>query len=253
MKGQSAIEYLTTYGWMVLAVTVAGTTFYTTVEPQCTPSARSLGDTELSITDVVTTTDGLELVFESPSTEEVTVDEVNITNKGINRVKTAQIDPGGTSYLVAGANNTEGGSCETINLQVVYDTEYISNQDAEYELELPITDLENIIQFIAKRGGEIPELEVQSTLRPTNETICFGRNCPEDANQSKNSRVERSGDTVYGPIKTKKLSFECVGGGCELQEGDYPGYLNRTSSTADGTLLVKSFKPINKNLCIGRC
>lgn len=253
MKGQSAIEYLTTYGWMVLAVTVAGTTFYSTVDVGCEPSINRVGDTELSLSTVATTTDGLELELESPSTGEVTVDEVNITNKNITRVNSKKVDAEGTNYLVANANKTEGGSCETLNLQVVYDTEYLSNQDAEYEVRVPVAGLEEIIRFLRIGGGQIPEIESQSSLKPTNGSICFGDDCPSEENQSKNSRVERSGDTIYGTVKTKRITFNCVGDGCENQTGDNPGYLNETSNTVDGTLFIKSFKPVNKIVCIGDC
>jgi len=251
VKGQSAIEYLTTYGWMLLAVSIAGTTFYTTLDTGCSTQLTASSDSELSLKDVGITRQGLAAVFTSP-TGDVTIDEVNITNKDINRVKTVPVDAEGTSYVIADANKTEGGSCQKVDLQVSYDTEYLSNLDAEYELELPVGSLENLIKYLRQSGGDIPEIKVQSTVKATNNQICFGRNCP-NTESDKNSKVNRSGDTIYGTVQTKEIDFECIGGNCKQETGSLEGYLNRTKNTADGTLKFKEIKPINKNVCIGAC
>jgi len=50
-KGQSAIEYLMTYGWMLLVVAIVGGAIFATVQGQCTQTTSGFTGTDVIVED----------------------------------------------------------------------------------------------------------------------------------------------------------------------------------------------------------
>lgn len=254
MKGQSAVEYLATYGWMALAVSVSGAAIYSGVNTGgCGFSAEGIGNQEVSLEKAAIAENQLALRLKSNSLSKVEIQSINVTNEDINRVKNAEVDGDGTTYILANAEKSDG-TCKELNTQIIYSTEYIDNLGTEVKLNLPVENLEQLIVFLKRNGGSIPEINSTSTIRPTNETICFGDKCETTEGEEKpapQSYTNRSGDTMTGTLRTQQIQFECAGNQCQAQEGSLSGYLNKTQNNIDGTLNTTEIKPINEKICLG--
>ncbi|NMJ77422.1 hypothetical protein GLU64_03360 [Nanohaloarchaea archaeon] len=71
-KGQSAIEYLTTYGWMLLFVGIVGGLIFGIVQSNTEESSVSgLQDSDLSVDNFGITSSGLSLELRSTATDEL--------------------------------------------------------------------------------------------------------------------------------------------------------------------------------------
>lgn len=80
MKGQSAIEYLMTYGWMLVVVAIAAGVVYATVGERCTRSTSGMSGTDVRLQDFGTTPSG-EMQIELMNAQNDPVEITNITLK----------------------------------------------------------------------------------------------------------------------------------------------------------------------------
>lgn len=78
-KGQSAIEYLTTYGWMLLVVAIVGAAIFATIGDTegNAPDIQEFGD-EFRIEDPSVSSDG-DLIFNVRNVEQAQKDIENVT------------------------------------------------------------------------------------------------------------------------------------------------------------------------------
>jgi hypothetical protein len=78
-KGQSAIEYLTTYGWMLLVIAIVGGAIFTTVQNSSQiQSTSGLANADVQIENFgVTGEDGLDMELRAASRDQV--ENVNVT------------------------------------------------------------------------------------------------------------------------------------------------------------------------------
>jgi hypothetical protein len=83
-KGQSAIEYLTTYGWMLLAVALIGVSIFAIISgQQSSKEVSGFAEDDLRVTDFGSTTDGnLSLSFRNWNPDSASIKYVNITADG---------------------------------------------------------------------------------------------------------------------------------------------------------------------------
>ena len=109
-KGQSAIEYLMTYGWMLLVVAIVGGAIFATVQGQCTSSTSGFTTADVRIDDFATTSDG-NLAFELRN---AAADPVTVTNITIGDSDTSY------DYEVT-ADTIEVGSSSAINTEIAAD------------------------------------------------------------------------------------------------------------------------------------
>ncbi|QKQ98632.1 hypothetical protein GKQ38_03865 [Candidatus Nanohaloarchaea archaeon] len=127
-KGQSAIEYLTTYGWMLLVVAIVGGAIFTTVQGQTNISNSSgFSNADVRISQFGMTSDGLSVEFRAAASQAVTINQVNITEEGtptngMNRTGLSITIPVGETKTVQFDNFTEGNTQRTYNVDVVYDS-----------------------------------------------------------------------------------------------------------------------------------
>lgn len=80
-KGQSAVEYLITYGWMLLAVAVVGALIFSVTENWSVESVSGFAGSDVVLNDFgVTSNNELGLNIRSGSGSEISVSEINISN-----------------------------------------------------------------------------------------------------------------------------------------------------------------------------
>ena len=82
IKGQSAIEYLMTYGWMLLVVAVAGGAIFSIVGDQTIESVSGFTGGDLDVVDfgLNAENDYVEMVIRNNAATEVEINYVNISN-----------------------------------------------------------------------------------------------------------------------------------------------------------------------------
>lgn len=125
IKGQSAIEYLVTYGWMLVAVSVAGGAIYSQIQPACIENTSGFVGSPVQIQDFGKSADGneLSLVLENSEADGLKVNQVSISNDDdIQRKVPIRENVSSGDDLVAvvkGFKTTE--SCNELDIQINYD------------------------------------------------------------------------------------------------------------------------------------
>mgnify|MGYP006289298185 CR=1 FL=1 len=86
-KGQSAIEYLMTYGWMLLVVAIAGVAIFSQVEnaqSTCEPTVNDIKATDrgFGVSQFTTTSSGINLELQNNQRQTVSVNNVTVNASG---------------------------------------------------------------------------------------------------------------------------------------------------------------------------
>lgn len=135
MKGQSAIEYLTTYGWMLLVIAIVGGAIFTTVQNSSDIQQSEFSSDDLEVSNFALDSSGeLQMEIESTPPEEVTIKEVEITGPDSDQeTQTAtndsysQLIEAGESQSVEFTSVSEADSSNEFDVQIVYDAGELTN------------------------------------------------------------------------------------------------------------------------------
>jgi hypothetical protein len=250
MEGQSAVEYLITYGWMLIAVTtVLGVLYGYLSQGSCdTRVTQGLGETVYVEDAAITGDNRLTLQISSSTIEpvEVTLVEIDDGSEIFEFNYPFQVD-GSEIVKVAEAERSE--SCTTFEVSIKYNEGPLKGQLAVFDIKANAEIIESIIRHLFVGGGRIPSINIDSTVVPNGTTICLGANCPGTVIDT-NKTLERSGGRLEGPLKTNALQFECIGAGCGTETGNLDGNVTFKNNTMDGTLKLHVIKPLER-LCMG--
>jgi len=126
-KGQSAIEYLTTYGWMLLVIAIVGGAIFSTVQDSSNLNTVTgfKGEDVQIVNSGMDSNGDLQLEVRSQA-RDVTLNEVALTNvdngnSASNTSVSRRIEPGDTETVaVTEINNSE--SSNTFDIELVYDS-----------------------------------------------------------------------------------------------------------------------------------
>ena len=127
MKAQSAIEYLMTYGWMLIVVAVAGGSIYSVSSSQCTETVNGFSSQALSVTDftVSSETDNLVVLVENNGADSVTLGNMTIIS-GAGEVKVNQsgteISSGDSVEVELAQGFAPSNQCNTYDMEINYDS-----------------------------------------------------------------------------------------------------------------------------------
>ena len=122
-KGQSSIEYLTTYGWMLLAVGITGGAIFSVAGNQNLETVKGFSETDVTVEDFAVTTDGgFDIILKNTGSETVTINSVNISENGdwSQWAGTQEIKVSNTQS-VALANITESQNSDNLEITINYD------------------------------------------------------------------------------------------------------------------------------------
>ncbi|QGA80305.1 hypothetical protein [Candidatus Nanohalobium constans] len=260
-KGQSAIEYLTTYGWMLVVVAVVGGAIFSVIQSQGGVEAVSgLSDSKIEVTDFGVTSEGnLQMRVRAAASEDVTVNEVKISDPSNNTLKTSnssQISvPIGASDTITLSNVERSEGSNTYDLSVIYDAGGLTDLEASGQIQGPIKIVQVVIEKLLTSGGEMESLDIQSSLRSGDGTpICIGEGCSSTSGSELSGTekyVNRSGDNMTGTLQTDSIDFNCLGNNCSISTGSLEGYVNTENNSMDGTLNTTEVKPVNAPVCLG--
>lgn len=144
MKGQSAIEYLTTYGWMLIVVSVAGGTVYTTVDVSCNRESTGFYSESLSVENFgVNQDNSLALSLENNDFNEMTLQAVNITSDDTSRyVNLSKNVSAGESVQASVPGYELSDGCYEYDVTMIYDRGPLEGQKIQGTLKAPIAAMD---------------------------------------------------------------------------------------------------------------
>lgn len=127
MKGQSAIEYLTTYGWMLLFVGIVGGLIFGIVQSNTQQSSVSgLQNSDIDIENFGVTSSGLSLELRSTATDEIRDANLSISQQkeGCEELYagTKPTIPFGETATVEVPDISRSGNTNEFDLQITYDS-----------------------------------------------------------------------------------------------------------------------------------
>ena len=122
IEGQSAIEYLMTYGWMLLVVAVVGGAIFSIVQSQSVESVSGFSGGGVVVDDFGTTSAGnLQLVLRNTGSDGVDVSEVVVSGEEVSSAFVSESIGVGETGTVTLSNVEQGSSANSLDLEVVYD------------------------------------------------------------------------------------------------------------------------------------
>jgi len=132
LKGQSAIEYLTTYGWMILAVGVATAFLFQTVERPCINTSSGFLGQNTEITDYgITTSGNFTMLVKNNKQAQINITEIVIEKDGIGLLKktnNTQIEPFREKVVNAGDGLEAGNKCTEFRITIYHDIKGLDKQ-----------------------------------------------------------------------------------------------------------------------------
>ena len=146
-KGQSAIEYLMTYGWMLLVVAIVGGAIFATVQGQCTQTTSGYSGGDVLVENFGLDGDGnIQMEIRNGGSDTLTVQSVTIDNDGelVNDDETSlsEVDVGvGNAETIRIGNADEDAEwmqssdgCNDFDLVFEYEIGELTNQQTSGSL-----------------------------------------------------------------------------------------------------------------------
>jgi hypothetical protein len=139
-KGQSAIEYLATYGWMILAVAIVSGVAYSNIEGSCTRTSSDFYTDALAINDFGLAGDeDFVLALENDRYTDIRLDSINVTIDDESEFRSIDENlTAGSSeqYSISGFQSTEG--CNTLDVRINFDRGPLDDQSVTGFIRAPI-------------------------------------------------------------------------------------------------------------------
>ncbi len=132
LKGQSAIEYLMTYGWMLLVVAVVGGAIFSIAQTQSVDTVSGFSGGDIIVEEFgITSNDELQLVLRNAGSDRTTVNRINITdNQNQYTTWIGELNIGvGSTDTVSLANVSREGGANNLDASINYDQGGLSNLD----------------------------------------------------------------------------------------------------------------------------
>ena len=139
-KGQSAIEYLVTYGWMVLAVAIVGGIAYNSVSGSCQRSFAGFYTDAVAVEQFGVDTQGnFKVSLENNRYSSIKVRMFNVSSESSQRYKdlSVKVDPGSSQDLsVPGYSQAQ--ECTELDVTMVFDKGPLKKQVISGTIRAPI-------------------------------------------------------------------------------------------------------------------
>ncbi len=132
-KGQSAIEYLMTYGWMLLVVAIVGGAIFATVQGQCATQSSGFTGQAVQVNDFGVTPNNLQVEFRNGQDEEVNITQVVISDDSgsiATNTSIGQVLSVGDSATLTFPQLVQSEACNSYDLEVTFDKGGITGQVA---------------------------------------------------------------------------------------------------------------------------
>ena len=139
LVGQSAIEYLMTYGWMLLVVAVTGSAIFAVAQEDNPDTVNGFSGTDVIIDNFgVTSDDRLQMELRSGSGEELSINRINVIDPDTDTHVLKKFHPdrsiGVGDSDVYGLPSIGRGSGNTLDVEIIYDSGNLKNLSISGEL-----------------------------------------------------------------------------------------------------------------------
>ncbi|MFB6158194.1 MAG: LamG-like jellyroll fold domain-containing protein [Candidatus Nanohalobium sp.] len=178
-KGQSAIEYLTTYGWMLLVIAIVGGSIFTTVMGSTgIQSVSGLTNADVRVSDFGLNQNGLQLSLRSAAVEQVEIQKVTITDPrtGISAdIQVSKTVPIGETTTVNLQDVQTTDTSDTYDLDITYNTGSLNGLVAEGKITGNFGVFNRISLENAKfnRSTNTLQIDVKNTGDNTTNSISY--------------------------------------------------------------------------------
>lgn len=143
-KAQSAIEYLMTYGWMLLVVAIVGGAIFSVVGDQSIQSVNGFSNNDLSVENFGLNDFGLSIVLRGQGSDEISLKGLNLSSES-----------GSASIVFDEAKNFELGENQELKLAEVQRSE--ENQNIDISLRYSLGNLQNLTTSGSVTGNFVLE------------------------------------------------------------------------------------------------
>ena len=174
LPGQAAIEYLMTYGWMLVAVATIGTATFQTMGFECVPNVSGFEGEDLQVEDFgVDADNNYQIALANQGRNTVTLDLATIEEETSGEIDEEdfeegelEIDPGGEVALEfeEGHWETNQDICRTTEISLSYDVEPLEDLQSTGEAvgpieRVPLDELADMVEIVEENtmDEEIPE------------------------------------------------------------------------------------------------
>lgn len=208
IKGQSAIEYLTTYGWMLLVIAIVGGAIFSTVQNSSQVQTTSgFANADVRIEEFGVTSNGLETEIRAASSEQVENVNVSLVD-----------DETGETVYASEKPTIPVGDTETVSFSNVGSSENTNTYDVRIEYDT----------------GSLTGLTVEGSITGQ---ISMNGTVPENNNNDGGSTDTNSNPTASFTANTTSVSvdeeFEVDASGSSDSDGSISSY--EWDWTQDGT------------------
>jgi formylglycine-generating enzyme required for sulfatase activity len=124
-KGQSAIEYLTTYGWMLLVIAIVGGAIFTTVQNSGEINSNGFDQGNLGYVQGGFTDQGFQFEMRNQQADQVYVREITLSSEETGETVTVKPDetlPVGDTQTFRTIGLADTSTRSTVDVEVTYDT-----------------------------------------------------------------------------------------------------------------------------------
>lgn len=245
--GQSSIEYLTTYGWMALAATLAGATLYPTLSTGCDVSLESENiGSSLKIEQIgVDNTGNFKIRIDSESEQRIDISSLNITkDEESQEVAQSNSIPPGSEITYTVGNVERTGSCQEYQIEIQYSKGPLEDQSEVISVKGSLNLIETLSKLLKSFGDSITSIKVTASVQPTNDTICIGSNCNGESWKTEDEHLRKSGDKMTGPLNVGEIQAKCYGEKCQTEIAGTSGFVSLGEGLVNGTLNVTTIKPL---------
>lgn len=140
MKGQSSIEYLTTYGWMLLAVSVAAGTTFSAVDRACQKASYGFYSDSMNMETFAINRNGT-VLFNLRNNVYAPIEIENISMQGEDGVyrsrATSTTIPVGEEAAVGLPGYEQFNGCNTFDVSITYNRGPLKSQTISGKIRAP--------------------------------------------------------------------------------------------------------------------
>ena len=180
LKAQSAIEYLMTYGWMLLVVALTGSAVFAVAQNSGSESVSGFTGSDIRIQEFGVTEDGdLQLDLRDGSGEGSTVKAINVTDESTGEYVYKEFSSNnkinvGESMILSLPNVSQTEGSNSLGVEISYDSGGLENMSVEGSISSGLT-VDETTEIIDKSRLDGPDASASknTTNIETNDLIQF--------------------------------------------------------------------------------
>ena len=258
LKGQSAIEYLMTYGWMLLVVAVVGGAIFSIAQSEAPESTSGFTGQDVQIEEFGVSDNELDLVMRNSANDNVEINSVKLTDDDMYSEWLGSESIGVTdTEVLTLANVSEGDSANDLDVEINYDRGQLTDMTVTGTISgnLEITDTGSVGEAGDEKGEEEAEGDFQVSIDEDNSPVTEGEAFDVDYSVENEGDKQDSQDIVLEVDGEEKDSVEETLGEDEsssdtlswsTEEGDADEDINyevsSENSTETGTVTVEELE-----------